>query len=453
MDAIEYLIYTLLFLVLIAFIGVIGYIIYDNYTYKNNLTSDLNTNFIDINQNFNSTSNVIGTLHEKHSSNIGILGNRITDTNTVFSSNIIDINNRYTASSNLFNNTVTDFNTRYKASSNLFNNTVVNFDTRYTASSNLYRDNADNFNHNLNKYFTFTNAENTDGNKKIFEYRTAAVDSTTRLNLITKTTATAGLKLNTDTNKEFELCNSLGEKCFNMRSADDSLSIYKPTTQGGSGKIYIGGNDETAPLKIVGNKVYINGNEYVPTPATSVPKVHATATITFTPGTLTAITVGNATKGSGYLITNLPAVTIDPPPAGVGNKPATATAVVGATGTADAGKVISITMNENGSGYITTPGVSIAAPPTGGTTAVATAVFVPPALTSITLTNGGGSGYTSKPAVEIKGGGGGSGATAEATMGTAATGNADKVISVALTAAGSGYTSKPEVIFTGGGIV
>ena len=443
MDAIEYLIYTLLFLVLIAFIGVIGYIIYDNYTYKNNLTSDLNTNFIDINQNFNSTSNVIGTLHEKHSSNIGILGNRITDTNTVFSSNIIDINNRYTASSNLFNNTVTDFNTRYKASSNLFNNTVVNFDTRYTASSNLYRDNADNFNHNLNKYFTFTNAENTDGNKKIFEYRTAAVDSTTRLNLITKTTATAGLKLNTDTNKEFELCNSMGEKCFNMRSADDSLSIYKPTTQGGSGKIYIGGNDETAPLKIVGNKVFINGAEYVPTPATSVPKVHATATaaLIISP----TITIGND-GGSGY--TSALTVSIAAPP--VGGIQAEATPTLG-TG-ANAGKIVSITVTKFGAGYISVPVITLNRNGGTGIDATATAALI--ISPTITIGNNGGSGYTSAPTVTIDSPPtGGSLATATAALGATGSANADKVVSITLTAPGSGYTSVPKITITGGGIV
>ena len=450
MDAIEYLIYTLLFLVLIAFIGVIAYIIYDNYTYKNNLTSDLNTNFIDINQNFNSTSNIIGTLHEKHSSNIGILGNRITDTNTVFSSNVIDINNRYTASINLFNNTVSDFNTRYNASSNLFNNTVVNFDTRYTASSNLFRDNADNFNHNLNKYFTFTNAANTDGNKKIFEYRTAAVDPTTRLNLITKTTATAGLKLNTDTDKEFELCNSLGTKCFNMYSTDDSLSIYKPTTQGGSKNIYIGGNDANAPLKIVGNKVFINGAEYVP-PTAPTAIVHATATIALTQPVLTAITVPTTSQGSGY--TTAPTVGIAAPP--TGGTQATARAVLGATGSANADKVISVEIDNSGSGYITAPTITFT-PIGAGSGAAATAVLTPQAptltLTSPITVSNGGSGYKSAPTVVFNGGVppvGGSLATATAALGTAV-GTTDKVVSITLTSPGTGYTTAPTISFTGG---
>jgi len=458
MDAIEYLIYTLLFLVLIAFIGVIAYIIYDNYTYKNNLTSDLNTNFIDINQNFNSTSNIIGTLHEKHSSNIGILGNRITDTNTVFSNNVIDINSRYNRSSNVFNDTVLDFNTRYDASSNVFKSTAIDYNIRYNATSNLFKDNAINFSDNLNKYFTFANAANADGNKKIFEYRTAAVDPTTRLNLITKTTATAGLKLNTDTDKEFEICNAMGNKCFNMYSTDDSLSIYKPTTQGGSKDIYIGGNDANAPLKIVNGKVFINNVEYVP-PAATAAIVHAIAKIALTQPVLTAITVPTTSQGSGYLTTTPPGppgVTIAPPPIGNGNKQATATAVLGTTALGNADKVISIIITDPGLGYLVLPQVTIAAPPTGGTQATATAVLTPatPTLTlssPITVSNGG-SGYKSAPTVVFDGGvapTGGTLATATAALGTAV-GTTDKVVSITLNSPGTGYTIEPKITFTGG---
>ena len=447
MEAIEYLIYTLLFLVLIAFIGVIGYIIYDNYTYKNNLTSDLNTNFIDINQNFNSTSNVIGTLHEKHSSNIGILGNRITDTNTVFSSNVIDINSRYNTSSNLFKDTVSDFNTRYNATSNLFKSTAIDYNTRYNATSNLFKDNANNFNDNLNKYFTFANAANTDGNKKIFEYTTAAVDPTARLNLITKTTATAGLKLNTDTDKEFELCNAMGTKCFNMYSTDDSLSIYKPTTQGGSKNIYIGGNNENAPLKIVGNDVFINGVKYVPPAAPAapaapvIPKVHATAKISFILSP--TIVVGN-NGGSGY--TSTLTVSIAEPP--VGGTRATATPTLG-TG-ANAGKIASITLDNPGAGYISVPTITLNR--NGGTGVDATATTSLTISPTITITNGG-SGYTSAPIATIDPPPtGGTQATATATLGTAV-GTTDKVVSITLNAPGSGYTSVPNITLTGGGIV
>jgi hypothetical protein len=61
----------------------------------------------------------------------------------------------------------------------------------------------------------------------------------------------------------------------------------------------------------------------------------------------------------------------------------------------------------------------------------------------ITVTNGG-SGYTSAPTVSFTGGGG-SGATATATV------SSGIVTAVTITDAGSGYTSAPTVAFTGGG--
>lgn len=59
-----------------------------------------------------------------------------------------------------------------------------------------------------------------------------------------------------------------------------------------------------------------------------------------------------------------------------------------------------------------------------------------------------GTGYTTAPAVAFTGGGG-SGATAHAVLGTGA--NAGKVVSIAIDTPGSGYTSAPTVALTGGG--
>ncbi len=67
-------------------------------------------------------------------------------------------------------------------------------------------------------------------------------------------------------------------------------------------------------------------------------------------------------------------------------------------------------------------------------------------VTAITMTNQG-SGYTSAPAVAITGGGG-SGATAEAVLGTGT--DAGKITSIRVLSAGSGYTSAPTVTLTGG---
>jgi hypothetical protein len=68
------------------------------------------------------------------------------------------------------------------------------------------------------------------------------------------------------------------------------------------------------------------------------------------------------------------------------------------------------------------------------------------AVTSITVT-AGGTGYTSAPTV-VYTGGGGTGATATAVLGTGAT--ATQVVSITVNTVGSGYTSVPAITFTGG---
>jgi len=232
MDAIEFIIYTILFFVLIAFIGVIGYIIYDNYTYKKDLKLDLNTNFKDINNNFDSTSNIINKLHGKQTNNLNIVSDKVDNYNKLFTSNILDINSKYDASSKIFSSNILDINSKYDASNKIF-------------SSNIGT-----FSYNLNKYFSFNNNNDgyNDANKKIFEYRTADADIN-KLNLITKTTATAGLKINSDVGKELEICNSFGSNCFNISSDADSLYINNATGNANR-NIYIGGNKTTAPIRV-----------------------------------------------------------------------------------------------------------------------------------------------------------------------------------------------------------
>ncbi len=74
----------------------------------------------------------------------------------------------------------------------------------------------------------------------------------------------------------------------------------------------------------------------------------------------------------------------------------------------------------------------------GGIGAIANAILAPGAVTGITLDNPG-SNYTSVPEVEITGGG--TGATATATL------SSDGTISgVTLVSGGSGYTSSPKVV-------
>lgn len=79
------------------------------------------------------------------------------------------------------------------------------------------------------------------------------------------------------------------------------------------------------------------------------------------------------------------------------------------------GTIDSATVGAGGTGYVTAPTVTIAAPPAGGVQATATAAVTAGAVTSITITNPG-SGYLSAPAITF--GGPGTGATATAVMNT-----------------------------------
>lgn len=150
-------------------------------------------------------------------------------------------------------------------------------------------------------------------------------------------------------------------------------------------------------------------------------------------GGVTAITVTNA--GSGYGIA--PNVTIT----GGGGTGAKATANLG-TG-ANAGKIASITIDSNGSGYTSAPTVAFSS---AAVLATATASLTGDGVSGITLTNNG-TGYTSAPTVTLTGGGG-TGATAVAVLGTGAT--AGQVVAINITAPGTGYTTAPTVALTGG---
>jgi len=89
------------------------------------------------------------------------------------------------------------------------------------------------------------------------------------------------------------------------------------------------------------------------------------------------------------------------------------------------GQISGIAVGAGGTGYTTAPTVTIAAPPTGGTQALATATVSGGAVTAITVINPG-SGYTSAPAVSF--GGPGTGATATASYTTSAKYNGKQVL-------------------------
>jgi hypothetical protein len=124
------------------------------------------------------------------------------------------------------------------------------------------------------------------------------------------------------------------------------------------------------------------------------------------------------------------------------------------------GAITSITVRGGGSGYLSAPTVTIAAP-TSGTTATATATITAGVVTAITVTNAG-SGYTvanppavtiaapkvpsTPPVTNVQFAG-----QATTAASSAALGSGDQVLSIKVTNAGSGYTSTPGVTFSGGG--
>jgi phage tail sheath protein FI len=107
------------------------------------------------------------------------------------------------------------------------------------------------------------------------------------------------------------------------------------------------------------------------------------------------------------------------------------------------GTVGTLSLTSGGTGYTTTPTVSLSAPQIAdGVQAVASITMIGGTVTAITLTEGG-SGYTSAPTITISGGGG-TGATATATL------SATGVNTVTVTEGGAGYTVEPTISFTGG---
>ena len=186
--------------------------------------------------------------------------------------------------------------------------------------------------------------------------------------------------------------------------------------------------------------------------------------ITKTFGAVTEVDIVN--PGIGYDAASPPSITIS----GGGGSGATASVVVD-------GGISEITVTDGGSGYTSSPLVSIVGG--GGAGASATAIITKGVVSRI-LINEQGSGYTSQPSITIVGGGGqgasgiasvrgpikevnitnggasytsvpdvvlssGTGAVAQAIV------NDGRIISIAIISAGQGYTTAPEVTIQGDG--
>ena len=141
-------------------------------------------------------------------------------------------------------------------------------------------------------------------------------------------------------------------------------------------------------------------------------------------GSITEIIVNNS--GSGYITSPLVSIV------GGGGSGAAATAIV------TKGVVSRILMNSGGTGYISQPSITIVGG--SGTGATATASVRGP-IKSISV-NSGGSSYTSTPDITLSSG---VGAVAQAIV------QNGRIISIAIISAGQGYTTAPEVTIQGDG--
>ena len=195
-----------------------------------------------------------------------------------------------------------------------------------------------------------------------------------------------------------------------------------------SNAVPLGTEDRTFTIQSRSGDVSLAGNITMEDYTT----VTATALALLGNGKLSSITP--ILSGSGY--SSAPVVTISAP--SFGGTQATAMAVLGSG--AQVGQVVSYIITDPGSGYTFTPIITVD-PVQVDATALSTLVGT--SVGSITR-KVLGSGYTTAPTVIISGGGG-TGATATAVLGTAANGTAGQVVSYSITNPGSGYTSAPTI--------
>lgn len=117
-----------------------------------------------------------------------------------------------------------------------------------------------------------------------------------------------------------------------------------------------------------------------------------------------------------------------------------------ATAEISSGYVKEIFLNNDGSGYTSTPTVTISAPQSGTratAVAITTSISGVRSIDRIVLTDAG-SGYLTAPTISITGGGG-TGAAATCSIGTT---TSSGVSAIAVVNGGSGYTTPPEVIIS-----
>jgi hypothetical protein len=217
MEVAEVIIYVILTFILFILVGVIIWVVYDYYKYKDEQEIKLTNTFTkyketddSLTKDIKSSSNVLYT----YSSNIDLnTSNYIKGINLATSNYIIESDKNYA------NNT---------------SNYILD-------SRNKYTNNTSNFNNNLSKYFKFGTDDAGIGgfNNKLYEYTTWDPNKDGKLELINETTAAAGLRLKTTDVNGLNICDVKGENCYNLYINNSNLHIKAPT----GGDIKWGGSE------------------------------------------------------------------------------------------------------------------------------------------------------------------------------------------------------------------
>jgi len=225
MDIIGSLIYLFLIIVFICSLGVIAYIVYDYYNYKKDATSKIESTINNLSINTNKIDDIT-----KNSSNLGINFESLTK---VVTNNDLLVNSM---DSTIKTNT----------------SNIVTFDANLKNFFN-FSENGSNINNGLFEYYMFSG--NTDKN----------------LELINKTTAIAGMTINTDASTNaFNICDSSNKlNCIKMNNINGNFMI-SPSNNYTSNIYFKNNNDNTGTsletvlkIDLTNNTTYFNGNDNI----------------------------------------------------------------------------------------------------------------------------------------------------------------------------------------------
>jgi len=218
MDIISSLIYLILIVVFLGAVAVISFVSYDYFNYKNDNTLKLNNA---INSTDNNKKNIIQITTNTSNLDLSLqsLNKDIIDKNLLIDT--IDA----TVKSN-----------------------TSNFST---------------FDSSLKNFFTFSN-DNSNINTGLFEYYMFDGNTQKSLDLISKTTAVAGMTINTteDEATSFEICDAANKlNCIKMKNSGNNF-VISPSNENTSNIIFQNGTQNNV-LKVDLNNstTYFNGND------------------------------------------------------------------------------------------------------------------------------------------------------------------------------------------------